>query len=211
MKKAFSFLWGVVFLLSFSCGQSQSGKTDALPIGGGCEGCEALLEFGRRVLSPIDTLPKFSETEPKLKITGIVYQNDGRSPAADVILYVYQTNREGIYETNGDEKGWARRHGIIRGWVKTAEDGRYTFYTFRPASYPDSDEPAHIHLTVKEPGKNPYYLDSFVFEDDPLLTQKERSALENRGGSGIINPHLEQGVKVATRDIILGLSIPNYH
>ncbi len=196
----------ILILLPFSCnGQNDGAITKS--IGGPCEGCEALLEYGDRKLSPVDTLPLFEETEPKLKISGIVYHKDGKTPARDVILYIYHTNREGIYQKNGDEKGWARRHGLIRGWVKTDISGRYTFYTFRPGSYPDRSEHEHIHLTIKEPGKNEYYLDDFVFEDDPLL---KRTNFQNRGGSGVMKPLIKGGMLYIERDIVLGKNIPGY-
>ena len=73
------------------------------------------------------------------------------------------------------------------------------------------DNPAHIHPIVKEPDKNEYYIDEYVFDDDPLLTQERRSKLEDRGGSGII--HLARrgdGVWIGQRNITLGLNIPDY-
>ncbi len=199
-----------VFLLTFSSCKSQTDSKSKQNIGGGCEGCEAIFEYGDRKLTSSDTLPNFLSTEPKLKITGTVYKNDGKAPAKDVILYIYQTNRKGIYETIGDEKGWARRHGYIRGWIKTDIDGRYTFYTFRPAAYPNGREPVHIHLTIKEPNKNEYYVDNYVFDDDPMLTKEERNSLRNRAGSGIANPKMISDILTIERDIILGLNIPNY-
>ena len=65
-------------------------------------------------------------------------------------------------------------------------------------------------MTIKEPGKNEYYIDSIVFDDDPLLTRDERSKLENRCGSGIVSPKLKDGILTINRNIILGLNIPNY-
>ncbi|MBT8267731.1 MAG: intradiol ring-cleavage dioxygenase [Bacteroidia bacterium] len=199
----------LIFISILSCRPQNSNKREVL-VGGPCEGCEAIYEYGDMQLSSTDTLPDFKTTEPKLNITGTVYQIDGKTLASNVILYIYQTNRKGIYPTNGNEKGWARRHGYIRGWVKTGEDGKYSFYTFRPASYPDRSEPEHIHLTIKEPDKNEYYVDSFVFDDDPLLTKSNREKLDNRAGSGIISPVLQNGILVAERDIILGLNILEY-
>ncbi|PZX58311.1 protocatechuate 3,4-dioxygenase beta subunit [Algoriphagus ratkowskyi] len=201
----------VLFLLlmgCFSC-QAQTLSADKV-VGGSCEGCEAIFEYGDEKLNAIDTLPLFLENEPKLKITGIVFQNDGKTPASDVILYIYHTDRTGIYPKVGDEKGWAKRHGFIRGWTITDQAGQYTFYTFRPASYPDRTEPEHIHLTVKELGKSAYYLDEYVFEDDPILTSEKRTILTNRGGSGIVKPKLENGIWLIERDLILGFNIPDY-
>ena len=157
-----------------------------------------------------DTLPEFGVNEPKLKISGTVFKKDKRTPAENVIVYIYHTNRKGVYERKDDEKGWAKRHGFIRGWVKTAKDGHYTFYTFRPAAYPDGSEPEHIHITVKEPGKKEYYLDDYLFGDDPGLTPEIREDLENRGGSGIVFPKKANGMLTLERDLFMGLNIPNY-
>ena len=184
------------------CGQKER------QVGGPCEGCEALLEYTGR-LNSTDTLPGFSQNEPKLKITGVVYKKDGKTPAGNVILYIHHTNRDGYYPPG--ESGWGRRHGKHRGWVKTDSDGRYTLYTFKPAPYPGRTDPAHIHLTVKEPDTNPYYLHDYLFEGDPRLTKSDLSNENKRGGSGLmklVNP--VKGMYTIERDIILGLNILDY-
>lgn len=207
---------GIILLalvLSTSC-QAQDNRETQQParqVGGPCEGCEALHEYGDKQLTPTDTLPGFHpEAQDKLKITGIVYLPDGKTPAQDVVLYIYHTDETGIYPTRGDEKGWARRHGYLRGWIKTGADGRYTFYTTKPGTYPSRSEPAHIHITVKEPDKNEYYLDDFLFEGDPLLTPKVRQERPERGGSGIVAIQRQGNTFVVNRDITLGLHIPDY-
>lgn len=194
-----------IFTLISSC-KAQTTKR----VGGGCEGCEAIFEYNNKVLNSVDTLPGFEQNTPKLKITGKVFKKDGITPVPNVIIYIYHTNRNGLYEIKGNEKGWAKRHGIIRGWVKTSETGQYTFYTFRPASYPDKSESEHIHLTIKEPNKNEYYLDDYVFDDDPLLTKELRNKFKSRGGSGIVMPRMENGILTIRRNLILGKNIPNY-
>ena len=132
-----------------SCGTSQNQNSPQL-VGGPCEGCEAIFEYGDRKLTSVDTLPDFSLSELKIKITGTIFQNDHITPANDVILYIYHTNQQGIYATEGGEKGWAEQHGYIRGWVKTDSNGKYIFYTLRPGIYPNISSPAHIHLTILE-------------------------------------------------------------
>jgi len=197
----------------YSC-QSQTNNTEVASrskvVGGSCEGCEAVHEYGDRVLASVDTIPEFVISEPKLKLTGTVYKKDGKTPAKNVILYIYHTNREGIYPKQGNESGWAKRHGYLRGWVKTDQYGHYTFFTFRPGAYPGRNEPEHIHITVKEPHQNAYYIDGFVFDSDPILSQKARTKLSNRGGSGIVKLTSEDRMLIAKRDIILGLNIPDY-
>lgn len=208
MKVKVYLLQVILVTLSFlttSCKAQTSEK-----VGGPCEGCEAILEYGNKRLTPTDTLPEFENHELKLKVTGTVYKKDGKTPAENVIIYIYHTNRQGIYPTRGDEEGWAKRHGYLRGWAKTGKDGKYTFYTFRPASYPDRSEPEHIHFTVKEVDRNEYYLDDLLFEDDPLLTVEKRKDRENRGGSGTITLYFREGILTANRNIILGLNIPDY-
>lgn len=180
-------------------------------VGGPCEGCEAIYEYGNKKLSAIDTLPEFWYNEPKMKVTGTVYKLDGKTPAQDVIIYIYHTNRKGVYQTKGNEKGWAKRHGYIRGWVKTNKNGNFTFYSFRPASYPDGSEPEHIHIIIKEPNKNEYYLDEYFFTDDPLFTDQFKSRLKNRGGSGVVVPKMINGMWYINRDLILGKNIPDYY
>lgn len=186
-------------------------KAQGRLVGGPCEGCEAIFEYGDRQLSPVDTLPDFKNSGPQLKVTGTIYKNDGKTPAPGVILYVYHTNQGGIYPTNGDEQGWARRHGYIRGWVKTGADGRYTFYTLKPGTYPSRNAPAHIHPTILEPGGKYYYIAEYLFDDDPLLDKESQSSGTPRGGTnGILTLHKKDGLLMGERDIILGKNVPNY-
>lgn len=199
----------LVLITVLSC-QSQTKNKIKKDVGGPCEGCNAIYEYGDKKLSSIDTLPKFKTSEPKLKITGKVYQKDGKTLAENIIIYIYHTNENGIYETKGDEEGWAKRHGYIRGWAKTSSEGTFTFYTFRPGSYPNTSAPQHIHMTIKEPNTNAYYIDDIMFEDDKFLTDTFKNRLGKRAGSGVVIPKEEDGILVVNRDIILGLNIPDY-
>ena len=213
--KYFLFLM-ILFNTSTGCAQNNADNKKSEKdtfIGGRCEGCEAIYEspvpFDK--LKHADTLPDFYEPGPKIGISGIVYQRDGKTPAADVVLYIYHTNQSGIYPKKGNETGWGKRHGYIRGWVKTDKNGFYQFYTLKPASYPTRTDPAHIHITIKEPGKNEYYLDDYYFDEDPLLTQTNRKKLQHRGGNGILRLQLQSnGILHGTRHIVLGENIPEY-
>ena len=218
--KSFIFLFSVLFLVQCTgCTQNKNKPAantsydPAKKIGGGCEGCEAIFEspipFDK--LKPVDTLPDFNEPGPQIGISGIVYQPDGRTPAKDVVIYVYHTDQTGNYTAKENATGWGKRHGNIRGWMKTDKNGFYQFYTLRPVHYPERNFPEHIHVTVKEPDKNEYWIDEYVFDDDPLLTMAERKKAEDRGGNGIIKliPQTN-GISRGTRDIVLGAKVPNY-
>ncbi len=178
-------------------------------VGGPCEGCEAIFEFGDQKLSSVDTLPEFGSDGIDIKVTGTVYKIDGKTPAEGVILYVYQTNEEGVYPKKGDETGWARRHGYIRGWIKTDEEGRYSFLTQKPMFY--GNEPAHIHLTILEPNGKYYWLGSYLFEGDKNLTSGQLNDINPRGGStGIMSLTIDEDILTGNRDIILGKNISGY-
>jgi len=195
-------------LILASCNYAQNNKS---LLGGPCEGCEAVHEYGNQKLTSKATLSDFYQKGQQIKITGTVYQKDGKTPAHNVLLYVYHTDQNGKYTAKSNAIGWEKRHGSIRGWMKTDEKGQYTFYTLKPASYPSRSEPAHIHLTVKEPNKKEYYMDSFYFHDDPLLTDKIKDLLKNRGGNGILKLKKEKEWLVGKRDIVLGENIPHYY
>jgi protocatechuate 3,4-dioxygenase, beta subunit len=196
-----------------SCAQSsQQEPKSTKKVGGSCEGCEAIYEspIPLEQLSFWDTLPDYNDHGQKLHLSGVVYQSNGRTPAPDVVLYIYHTDQKGVYPTRGDEKGWGKRHGLIRGWIKTNDKGEYAFYTLRPSAYPNGQAEEHIHVIVKEPDKNSYWIDEYVFADDPLLTKEMKGRLSNRGGSGVLQPKQQGNILVARRDIILGKNVPDY-
>lgn len=181
-------------------------------VGGGCDGCELMYVGMPEEIAPADTSPGWNEKGQKLIVTGTVFQLDGKTPAKDVVIYYWQTDSEGYYSPKPGMDERAKRHGHIRGWVKTGEDGKYTINTIRPAPYPNDVLPAHIHLAIKEPDvENEYYTDDINFDDDKLLIPHfKKYPKENRGGSGVVRVLLKDNLQIAEHDIILGLNIPNY-
>lgn len=200
------FLLGLIsFALIAGC--DFAAQSQAKIVGGGCDGCDLMFQGMPAKLNQETALTADTEPGEPLEISGTIYKRDGKTPAAGVILYVYQTSAKGYYESAPG----ATRHGRIRGWMKTDAQGRYQFRTVRPGAYPGRNIPAHIHPVVKEPDKNEYYLDEYRFDDDPHLTAAERAKEEKRGGSGIIKITRNQhGGWIGRRDITLGLNIPNY-
>ena len=201
----------LMVFLCISC-SGQVSTVEERSVGGPCQDCEALRDYlqGDIVLGATDTITGFDRYSPKIKLSGTVFQRDGKTHAPNVILYLYHTDRKGIYQPSTAPAGWEKIHGQYRTWLRTGEDGRYSFYTFRPAPYPEVNEPEHIHVYVKEPSTIPYYLDSYFFESDPKLTLQKRQSLKNRGGSGVVKLVKEGEVWKGNRDLILGFNIPNY-
>jgi protocatechuate 3,4-dioxygenase beta subunit len=94
------------------------------------------------------------EAEPgaPLVVRGQLLNTDG-SPAAGAVVFAYQTDKGGLYDKpeNGPHS-WR-----LRGWVKSGPDGRFTFQTIRPGSYPNSNNPPHVHFTAFLPGGERYH------------------------------------------------------
>lgn len=211
---------GILFLstVAISCNrlvtnlEQKTEHTREPVVGLPCEGCEAVFEGLPSSLGWSSRIAPEQEAGAAMRIEGTVRNKQGQ-PVSGVIVYAYHTNAKGIYppdDTLKDET--ARHHGKLRAWVSTGADGRYRFDTIRPAGYPDTDIPEHVHMHIIEVGRCTYYIDDIMFEDDPRLTEvmKKRLAL-GRGGNGIIKPTKDsQGVWLVNRDILLGEAIADY-
>lgn len=194
------------FTLTTGCAQNKTDKQ----VGDTCEDCQMMFDGMPESIKSSTTIAPSNEPREKLIITGTIYKLDGKTPASDVILYVYHTDAKGFYSSSPDQ-AHAKRHGHLRGWVKTGADGKYSITSIRPGAYPSNRAAQHIHPIIKEPNLSLYWIDEYLFHDDPLLGEEEKNRQEKRGGNGII--HLTknaQGVWIGHRDIILGLNVPNY-
>lgn len=169
-----------------------------------CEGCEAIYERPAASLIWHASVAGPDEPGERMVATGTVFAADGKTPQEGVVIYLHQTNAEGLYANGSNESEWSRRNGRLRAWVRTGPDGRYRFDTIKPAPYPDMTIPAHLHLMVLEPGKRPYYIDDIVFDGEFGVDEGYRKAQELRGGSGIVRLTQDaNGALLARRDIVL--------
>jgi len=165
----------------------------------GTEGMGAI-DFPEKIGSKVD-LASDKDKGELMKISGTVYQSDGKTPAANTLIYLYHTDIEGYYGRTSAE----HKHGRYRGWMLTNKDGRYAFVTIKPAPYPVNRFAAHIHMTATTPAAREDWIDSILFEGDNLISAREREEAGRRGG---FNPILtlkngEGGLYYATRDIQL--------
>jgi protocatechuate 3,4-dioxygenase beta subunit len=143
-----------------------------------------------------------SEPGQSIELSGKVYLEDGKTPAQGVIIYAYHTDATGQYALKGNETGNGKRHGHLRGWVKTDEKGRYFIRTIKPAPYPSRKEPAHIHMTLQAPGGTEFWIPSTLFAGDPLIAPKD--SVKNGVSSHIVHfKKANDGVLYGKRDIVL--------
>ncbi len=147
-----------------------------------CEGCEGAFE--RRPTAASTVIAGACEPGEPSRFAGRVLAADRVTPAANVVVYAYHTNADGLYAGGTPETEWSRRHGRLRGWIRTGADGRYAFTSIKPAPYPNDTMPAHVHLTIAEPGRRAYYIDDIVFDGEFGVTPAYRAAQEFRGGGG---------------------------
>lgn len=178
-----------------------------------CEGCEAAFE-GLPAEVPTE-LVLWTKSTPGVPMTvdGRVIDAAG-NPRPDVLIYLHQTDGTGIYPAGAQTEGLgreARRHGRLRGWVRSDSEGRYRIVTVRPGSYPEADIPEHIHMQVIEPGCATYLVDDLLFRDDSKLTpDQERHLARGTGGLGVVMPRRSTAGWEVTRDVVLGAGVPGY-
>lgn len=144
--------------------------------------------------------PIASEDGEPMIISGTVFKADGKTVAPNTLIYFYHTDKFGIYGREGQPK-----HGRYRGWMLTDAKGRYEFSSIRPASYPNSTQSQHVHMTITTLESREDWIDSILFEGDKFLTTREREGSGKRGG---FNPIVtlakgNDGIGRATRDIQL--------
>lgn len=160
-----------------------------------------IYDYNDLQLKNTDTIPDFNSKDDKLKVTGTIYLSDGVTPAKDVILFIEQPDENGNFDLREDNE---KRYVHHRAWVKTDGDGKYTFYTFVPGNDRRYNQLQQIFPVIKEPSKTEYEIDTFLFEDDPLLSKRCRKKITKKSHSSrILSPKKEDGILVAERNIIL--------
>lgn len=160
-----------------------------------------IYDYGTKVLQSADSVPDYNLKEEKLKLTGTIYQADGKTPASDVILFVEQPDEHGNFDLRVEND---KRYVHHRAWVKTDSLGQYTIYTFIPGNDRIHQMYKQIFPVIKEPNKGEYEIETFLFDDDPLISKYCRKRLAKKGDiTRILKPKMVDSILVARRDIIL--------
>lgn len=122
-----------------------------------------------------------------LIVHGRVLQSDGVMPAPGVIVFAYQTDADGVYNRAG-QRGWR-----LKGWARSDANGRFELRTIRPGSYPRSQIPAHIHVTIDAPSVPRRWMREIEFADDPHV-QDQRKAFPVVVRNGV--QHVEYVIRI---------------
>src|SRR5690606_18677378 len=103
MRRLFQFVIAAVVCNQTSCNGQTTGSANSL-IETVSEKNNTTIYYGiAKIESSKDTSAGWKLRGQKVLLTGIVYKNDGRTPAPGVFLYYYQTNPEGKYLHKPDE------------------------------------------------------------------------------------------------------------
>lgn len=141
----------------------------------------ALDRFASTV-SPRARIAPEGEPGTPLRIRGTLYQPDGATPIAGALVFAYHTDRTGLYNSDRAPHSWR-----LQGAARTGPDGRFEFETVRPASYPGTRIPQHVHVALSTPDGR-YHAGEWRFDDDPMVNADERAASARAGQFGWVCP-----------------------
>ena len=148
-------------------------------------------------------LTNAGEPGTPMVVAGRILAADGRTPVSGITLHVYHTDARGLYSEKDGNGGPPDPR--IKGSVKTDKDGRYEFRSIRPASYPGTNNPQHIHAKVYGAGYAERWIPEYWFDDDPLITAAMHARYAQLGTFSpiVTGKRGDDGVYAFVRDIRL--------
>ena len=129
------------------------------------------------------TIVPAGESGDPLVVSGRVFAPDGDHTAAGVIVYAYNTDKNGYYSPDGKVG-----HPRLKGYMKTDSEGRFELHTIVPGRYPGMHIPAHVHFNLWGAGYPVQWTEELRFEGDSYLTEKMKTESAARGEFATIRP-----------------------
>jgi protocatechuate 3,4-dioxygenase beta subunit len=133
---------------------------------------------------PTIVIATTEESGEPLIVTGVVFDHDGKTPLAGASVYVYHTDAKGLYTQDGNNDS---RNPRLKGHLLTDTQGRYEYRTIKPAPYPRTNAPAHIHYHVNAPGYRERVFET-IFEGDPKLSAEIRAVAAKENSAFSLRP-----------------------
>jgi protocatechuate 3,4-dioxygenase beta subunit len=101
-----------------------------------------------------------------LRLSGTVFNEDGKTPMNDCLIEIWQCDRDGLYDNTSDAF-------IYRASQRVKANGLYSFVTGIPVPYPTEADPtqyrpAHIHMRISAEGQQDL-ITQLYFKGDPNL------------------------------------------
>jgi protocatechuate 3,4-dioxygenase beta subunit len=129
------------------------------------------------------TIVPAGEPGEPLVVEGHVYAPDGQHTVAGVVVYAYNTDKDGYYSLDGKVG-----HPRLKGYMKTDAEGRFELHTIRPRRYPGMHIPAHVHFNLWGAAYPVQWTEELRFEGDSYLTEKMKKESEEMGKFATIRP-----------------------
>ncbi|WP_179344974.1 peptidase associated/transthyretin-like domain-containing protein [Winogradskyella ursingii] len=196
MKTRSYFLKFVILLgvFNFINAQSSDGSN-------GINQINPIYDYLGQKISNTATIPDFQSKSDQLKITGTIYKSDGVTPAKNVVLYIEQADEHGDFDLRNEKEN---RYVYNRAWIKTNEDGKYTFYTYVPGNDRRFNQFQQIFPVVIDENQNTYEIGTYLFDQDPLLSRACRKKIAKKDDpTRILKLQKVESLFTAKRDIVL--------
>ena len=105
----------------------------------------------------------------RMVISGRILAGPGCAPLAGAVVDVWHANAAGFYYGLEASRPLKPEEYLLRGRIRTGEDGRYSFDTILPGKYRVNENwvrPRHIHYIVSHPTRRSLTTQLY-FEGDP--------------------------------------------
>jgi len=157
-------------------------------------------------LRHIDSVPDYAAKKQPFVLSGILYLEDGVTPAVNHILTINQADDNGDYVFSKVGKHKILKH---RAQVVTNADGKYAFYTFIPGGDRLYNQLREIYIKVETPEGMEYALPTLFFDNDPFLSKRCRKKLIKRQEQDrILKLNKTNGKQYVTKMIVISKSDP---
>lgn len=136
------------------------------------------------------TLLRSPTPGPAMLVRGVVKDMDG-NPVADADADIWHSSPVGLYEQQDPEQAEMN----LRGMFKTDKDGKFWFWSVKPAGYPlpvngplgallkaqqrQHFRPAHLHVMIVKPGYKTM-ISQVYDKDDPLVERDPQFGVTQR-------------------------------